>query len=151
MRITTIAMYTSFIFLFCAKSLAFGSKKPVSYLPCDEKDFWWAVMMAESGGNPKAVYMEAWGEESLGLYMLSVSDSKRYKDCPDSREALFNPIINTKCKDSIFNTLRKRYPDKNVWEVGGMYWSTLRNPTYWKNKPLKPYKNFKYFAAKKGC
>ncbi len=121
------------------------------FYPCSEIDFWFAVMIAESGGNPRAVYMEAWGEESLGLFQLSVSDSKRYADCPNSREALFDPAINTKCKDSVIKKLRYLHPSENWSQVGGRYWSVLRHPTYWPKARTQPYLNFKKYALSRGC
>jgi hypothetical protein len=126
-------------------------KEPPAFYPCEYETFMWAVMMAESGGNPRAVYMESWGEESLGLYQLSVSDSKRYADCPSSRDALFDPILNTKCKDSVIKKLRYLHPDENWSQVGGRYWSVLRHPTYWPKARTLPYLNFKKYAASKGC
>jgi hypothetical protein len=111
----------------------------------------WALMMQESSGNPKAAYMEEWGEESLGLYQLSVSDSKRYPDCPNSREALFDKAINTKCAESVIMTLRKLHPDENWSQALGRYWSTLRTPKDWPNARTAPFIGFKKYLAQRGC
>lgn len=123
---------------------------PASFFPCEESVFWRAVMMAESSGNPKAVYMESWGEESLGLFQLSVSDSTRYQDCPKTREELFDPVKNTRCKDSIASTLRSKYPTESWSKVLGRYWSVVRRAEYW-GKDSPGYKNFVSYAKSYGC
>ncbi len=108
-------------------------------------------MQAESGGNPLHVYRESWGENSVGLYQLSPSDSTRYKDCPNSEAELKDGAKNEKCKDSIVRTLRLKYPNENYSQVLGRYWSTLRTPKDWPSARTAPFQSFKYYAAKKGC
>lgn len=108
-------------------------------------------MQAESGGNSRLIYKEQWGENSVGLYQLSASDSFRYKDCPKTEAELMNPEINTRCKDSIFKTLRAAHPNENVWQVGGRYWATLRRPKEWPDARRKPFEDFKGYAAQRGC
>ena len=140
-----------FIVTACVTYTPWPPKKQVSFLPCREDIFWWAVRWAESTGNPRSVYMESWGEESIGLYQLSVSDSTRYANCPSTREELFDPVKNTACKDSIAKTLRAKYPNLSYQLVLGKYWAVMRGPD-WKDKMrTQSWNNFRKYAQQKGC
>lgn len=121
-----------------------------SFYPCDPIIFWEAVKWAESSNDPMTKYMESWGEASLGLYQVSMSDAKRY-GCPFEKESdAFNELKNTVCKDLIVEKLRHNYTG-NWSEVLGRYWSTLRREKEWPNSPRKPYNNFTSEALKLGC
>lgn len=126
------------------------NKKTTSFYPCDESDFWWSVMQAESGGNPLHVYNEPppLNQESIGLFQLSTTDSSR--GCSSKREDYFDPVKNTQCKDLIVKDLRSKYSG-NWSQVLGRYWSTLRTPKDWPSARTAPFQSFKYYAAKKGC
>lgn len=132
--------------------LAVTCARADGYLPCGDSVFWWSVMMAESGGNPRSVYHEPppLNEDSIGLYQLSVSDSKRYPGCPTTKNELYDPVLNTKCKDLIAAKLRKLYPHDNWSASLGKYWSTLRRKPEWP-KDYSGYLSFKKFAATKNC
>jgi hypothetical protein len=156
------SIYIIHFIVFSLTAFGMSAKKPPvkesSFYPCSEEVFWWAVRWAESSNNPRAVYMEAWGENSVGLYMLSASDSKRYKDCPSTEEELKDPVKNEKCAMSIAKTLRAKYPAENWSQVLGLYWSTLRarNEPKWatwraKNPKHNGFDNFVKFANQKGC
>lgn len=134
------------------------TREPTAFYPCEESVFWEAVRWAESSNNPKAIYREAWGENSVGLYMLSASDSKRYADCPKTEAELFDPKINEKCAMSIANTLRAKSPNENWSQVLGAYWSVLRarSEPKWKewrakNPNHSGFDNFVKFAKDRGC
>ena len=134
--------------------LGMSSKAPLikaDFYPCKEADFKWAMVETESGHNPKSVYMEAWGEESLGLYQLSVTDSLRYEGCPNNKQGLFNPDLNTKCAENIMSKLRILHPTENIFQNYGRYWSCVRNPKYWPNAARIPWNNFVKYAATRGC
>jgi hypothetical protein len=122
-----------------------------SFYPCDESVFWWAVMQAESGGNPLHIYNEPppLNQESIGLFQLSTTDSSY--GCSKVRADYFDPKKNTACKDLIVKGLRAKYPSENWSQALGRYWSTLRSPKEWPNARTEPFKNFKYYAEKKGC
>ena len=106
--------------------------------------------MAESGGNPKTVYHESFGLDSLGLYQISFEDAARY-NCPfKKREDTFNPDLNTICKDLIEDKLKAKYPEENWSKSLGRYCSSLRRKEDW-GKDYPGYLNFKKFAAQRGC
>jgi hypothetical protein len=120
--------------------------------PCGKDTFFYALMMQESSGNPRAVYMESFGVESLGLFQVSLQDKgPRYKCNFTDRESVFDPIKNRDCAEKILAKLRIEYPNDNIWQYGGRYFSTLRHPTYWPKARTQPYLNFKKFAESRGC
>lgn len=127
------------------------NKKTTSFYPCDEDVFWWAVMQAESGGNPLHIFNEPppLNQESIGLFQLSTTDSSY--GCSSKREDYFDPVKNTDCKNKIAAKLRSKYPHENWSQSLGRYWSTLRTPKDWPNARTTPFKSFKYYAGKKGC
>lgn len=128
-----------------------------SFYPCQtEEIFWYAVMMSESGGNPKTRYVERGGEVSGGLYQLSVGDAGRYGCDFKSETDLYDPKKNTDCKNRIASKLRAMYPSLG-WElVLGKYWGTMRSkakwPEYHKSYPNhKGYVNLQKYAKERGC
>lgn len=126
-------------------------KTKEDFYPCGYDVFWKAVMQAESGGNSHMIYHESFGIDSLGLYQVSFEDAARYA-CPfKTRDDAFDPLLNTICKDLIAEKIRKRYPNENVWQAMGRYWSTLRHPKYWPGYRTQPFENFKAEAKKLGC
>lgn len=139
--------------------MAMASKAPTPFLPCSDEIFWFAVRQAECNKKekkyPRCVYMEDWGEESLGLYQLSVSDSKRHQNCPSDREKLLDPTLNEKCKNQIAADLI-RDNQGNYSQVLGKYWSSLRSNKDWeqfhKTYPKhQGWNNFVNEAASRGC
>ena len=141
----------------------FAARKPPvndppvpSFYPCEESVFWWAVMMAESSGNPKTRYVESTGEVSGGLYQLSVGDAGRYGCAFKSEADLYDAAKNTDCKDKIAAKLRSKYPTEKWSKSLGRYWGTMRSkaewPDYHKKYPThKGYLNIQKYAARKGC
>ena len=126
--------------------------KEVSFYPCPYEDFMWALEAQESNHNPRAVYMESFGVESLGLFQVSLQDKgSRYKCNFTDRESVFDPKKNRDCADKILARLRVEYPNDNVWQMGGRYFSTLRHPTYWPSARKAPFEGFKKYAAQRGC
>ena len=130
-----------------------SAKPPVqvveAFLPCSHEIFWWAVMQAESSGNPRCVYHESFGIDSLGLFQVSFEDAARYA-CPfKTREDAFDPLKNTICKDLIVERLRKLHPTESWSRVLGRYWSSLRDKSW--GKEYSGYKHFKAYALQKGC
>ncbi len=113
-------------------------------------------MQAESGGNTNTRYVERGGEISGGLYQLSVGDAARYGCKFKTEKDLYNPELNTDCKDKIITKLRAKYPTESWDMVCGKYWSVCRSkakwPEYHKSYPNhKGYENLQKFAATKGC
>lgn len=108
--------------------------------------------MAESGGNPKAVYMEPapLNYESIGLFQLSPEDHRGYPKCSDKREDYFDPVKNTECKDAIVEKLRAKYPSLGYQLALGKYWSCLRGPE-WGDKQRSGFNRFKSYALQKNC
>jgi len=141
----------------------FAARKPVvkeppapSFYPCEEEVFWWAVMMAESGGNPKTRYVESTGEVSGGLYQLSVGDAGRYGCNFRSEPDLYDAVKNTDCKDKIAAKLRAKYPTEKWSKSLARYWGTMRSKEEWPEYFLKypthnGYKNIQKYAKQKGC
>jgi hypothetical protein len=152
--IKRLTIIPTLIFLFCTTSGSFASGarvKELPYLPCEEQTFWMAVMLAESSGDPRAKTMESFGEYSIGWFQLSVSDSTRYANCPSTEEQLMNPITNMRCKDSIAQSLRARYPRESYQLALGRYWAVLRGPE-WKDKMrVTAWNNFTRYAQTLGC
>lgn len=108
-------------------------------------------MMAESGGNPRAVYKESNGVISAGLYQLSVVDGKYYGCDFKNIEDVFDSKKNTECKDKISIKLRSKYPILSYQLALGKYWGPLRGPEWGDKMRPKGWNNFVKFAAKKGC
>jgi Lysozyme like domain len=149
---------TYLIFLFCAKSLAFGSKKPDSYLPCEETVFWRAVCMAESGCNPNKVYRERNGTLSIGLYQLSIGAASQYGCDFRNNEDIKDPLRNEDCKNRIASSLKAKYPNSPWDEALGAYWGTMRDrrkakwKEYFERYPNHTgFINLQYYAKKLGC
>jgi hypothetical protein len=127
------------------------------FYPCSEEVFWWAVRMAESGDIPDGkCHKERGGELSCGLYQLSFKDAKQYGCQFKKFDDLFDPKLNTDCKDRIAAKLRK---DGGTWDNAlARYWGTMRsknNPT-WKewhkqNPNHTGYENLQKHAASRGC
>lgn len=139
-------------FLCLLFAFACKTKEPVSFYPCPYEDFMWALMMQESSGNPRAVYMESFNVESLGLFQVSLQDKgPRYKCNFTDRESVFDPKRNRDCADKILARLRVEFPNDNVWQMGGRYFSTLRHPTYWKDARKAPFEGFKKYLTQRGC
>jgi hypothetical protein len=137
-------------------SLVGCKKQEASFYPCEPNVFFYALMMAESSGNPKTRFVESNGEVSGGLYQVSVGDAGRY-GCNFKTEAdLYDPVRNTDCRDKIIKKLRERYPTEAWDESLARYWGTLRSkakwPDYHKRYPNhRGYINFQYYAKQKGC
>jgi hypothetical protein len=147
-----------------------GTPAPIdSFYPCKYEDFWWAVSMAESGGNPKSVYHESFpkdkwcphhnkmGMDSLGLFQVSFPEDRDRYQCPfNNRDSAFSAVLNATCKDLIAEKLKANNPNKNWSQVLGLYWSTLRSYTDWKkwhedNPNHHGFDDFRKFAAQRGC
>lgn len=114
--------------------------------------------MAESGGNPNAKFIESDGTLSGGLYQLSITDAELY-GCPFKKGSdLFNPDLNTLCKDLIEASLKKQHPTE-PWDIAlARYWGTMRshNNPYWKEYFIKypkhnGYVNLQKYAKELGC
>jgi len=157
-RIKVIHLTIVSIFLHgCVATIPVVKEPPVpSFYPCEEEVFWWAVMMAESGGNPKTRYVESTGEVSGGLYQLSVGDAGRYGCTFGSEADLYDAKKNTDCKDKIAAKLRAKYPTEKWSKSLGRYWGTMRSKEEWPEYFVKypnhnGYKNIQKYAAQKGC
>lgn len=113
--------------------------------------------MAESGGIPDGkCYEERGGELSCGLYQLSFKDAKQYGCKFKTQQDLFDPKLNTDCKDRIAAKLKS---DGGTWDNSlARYWGTMRsknNPTWkeWhkRNPGHTGYENLVRFAKSRGC
>ena len=138
---------------------AFGPRKPIvktptpdNFYPCSEEVFWHAVCMAESGCNPKSVYMEPppLRYESLGLYQTSPEDSRVYPECSPNRADHLTVEGGTRCKDGIVKKLRSSYPSLSYQLALGKYWSVLRGPE-WGSRQRSGFARFKSYVLKMGC
>lgn len=123
-----------------------------NYLPCSEEVFYWALCMAESRCNDKAIYMEPapLNYESIGRYQLSPEDHRGYPECSDKREDYFIAEKNTECAHAIVKKLRAKYPSLSYQLALGKYFSTLRGPE-WGDKARSGFNRFKSYAAQKNC
>jgi len=142
--------------MFCGLSARKPVVKEPAFYPCSEEVFWYAVMMAESGGKPDTCYREKGGTLSCGLYQISLPSSKAYGCLFKEHKDLLNPQLNTDCKNRIAAKLRL---DGKTWDNSlARYWGVMRsknNPT-WKewhkqNPNHRGYENLQRFAEKKGC
>lgn len=109
-----------------------------SYSTRDHVEVWAKMFVAiayfESGYDPRSVYKESWGEDSLGLYQLSVPDALPW--CKHTREDLFDPITNIDCAVPLMAELVER--DKVVTagingktaKGAARYWAVMRGGTY---------------------
>ncbi len=126
-------------------------KPPDNYYPCNYDDFMWAVMMAESGGDTNARYVESNGEVSGGLFQMSVGDAQRY-GCKFKLEIdLYNPIYNRDCAEKAMTKLRKMYPALSYQLALGKYWAVLRGTEWGKDMRPIAWGNFVKFAKSRGC
>jgi hypothetical protein len=123
-----------------------------SYFPCSEEVFYWALCMAESKCNDKAVFMEPapLNYESLGRFQLSPEDHRGYPECSPNREDYFIAEKNTECAYAIVKKLRAKYPNESYQKSLGRYWSVLRGPE-WGDKARSGFNRFKSYALQKGC
>lgn len=123
-------------------------------VPCGTELFLKAVISAESNFNNASYYMEPapLNRYSIGLFQLSLSDSKNYGGCMFKTEKeIENPIYNLHCAMKIMHTLQKKRPYENVWQSLGRYWSVLRREEYWPGKPQSGYLRFKKYLENNGC
>jgi hypothetical protein len=105
--------------------------------PTGQIKFWCELLIAmakfESGWNPNDVYLEADGQNSVGLLQLSIGDQRNYHLTPSiqSERELKDPLVNIEwavpilahwtARDGIIAT---GVPNHNLG--GARYWSVLR-------------------------
>jgi hypothetical protein len=137
-----------FILLFCLGACKNETVNiPPPFYPCEEKTFWEAVKMAESGGKPNTCYKESDGTLSCGWFQLSLTDAKIYGCRFEITQDMFDPGKNTDCKNKIAAKLRSKYPTE-PWDIAlARYWGTMRsrNNSYW-SEYFKKYPNHNGYA-----
>lgn len=127
-------------------------RAPIEKLPChDGAAVFKAIAKAESSFKRETVYMEPapLHKNSIGLLQLSLSDQKNYRiDCKwKTEDDLKHPIRNLYCGVLMLSILEKKYPTKNFYQYGGLYWSTLRRAQEWPTKKQSGYERFKASLA----
>ena len=99
-----------------------------------------AVIIAESGNNPKTVYKESTGIDSIGLLQLSYTDGANYKiKMGDLKDPKDNLVAGVKIMGALTKNLDSS--SCSFFKNAGRYWSTLRTPDCWKPARLKSWGN----------